>query len=669
MNPLVRDLEALFGTDAVSSDSAERGAYAHDLWPRQLLATRAEVRRPTGPCAIVWPRTDADLSSLIRFAGSKGISLVPYGAGSGVVGAIQPDRDVIAVDMKRMRAVHSVDVASGQCIVDVGILGEHLEEKLRRRGATLGHFPSSIYCSTVGGWVVTRSAGQCSGRYGKIEDMVLAVEGVLANGDSFRAAAPRDGEVDTRSLMVGSEGTFGFLTRATLRVWPVPTTWKGVAFTFGSMREAWTAIREMYQRGLRPAVTRLYDPFDSWLFLQGSDKHTPRSQDVPSPGRAQPRTEALLRYVLDHPQVVNAVAHTLGDHVYSRSLLLVVFEATERDHVDDAVSCAQRVCARGGGRDVGDAPWRRWLLRRHAVSYRQPPMYARGAWVDTMEVAAPWSKLEALYNGVRAALSSGGFVMAHMSHAYPDGCSIYFTFAGASARDDDALGVYDATWRAALKAAHDAGGTVAHHHGVGRSKRSAMGLEWGAGVRVLEALRRAADPKGVMVRGALVPGANDEVGAGPAQPLGIEMDGVSRLVNVSVDTPMAVLRERLARDAFVLANGDGDQTVREWLTRRSGPTHDPVDHRVAGWTAQMPTRERAGWIAAPRRSTGPDVVSLLACDSRFGTLESVVLRVHGDNEQARSWIAPCEVHPESQDPTLTQWLDRAATEMRRPHGE
>ena len=116
------------------------------------------------------------------------------------------------------------------------------------------------------------------------------------------------------------------------------------------------------------------------------------------------------------------------------------------------------------------------------MSYRQPPTYARGVWVDTMEVAAPWSRLEALYDNVREALGGGGFVMAHMSHAYPDGCSIYFTFVGASKTDADAAVTYDATWKRALAAAHAAGGTVAHHHGVGRSKRSAMGLEWGAGV-------------------------------------------------------------------------------------------------------------------------------------------------------------------------------------------
>lgn len=661
MDPLARDLAALLSSDAVSTDGADRSAYAHDLWPRQLLATRGELPRPAGPRAIVWPRTDEELATLVRFAATRGVSLIPYGAGSGVVGAIQASGDVVAVDMKRMRALTDVDVARGRCTVESGYLGEHLEERLRRRGATLGHFPSSIYCSTVGGWVATRSAGQCSGRYGKIEDMVLGVEGVLGDGTTFRAAAPRAGDLDLRPLLVGSEGTFGFITRTTLRVWPAPTQWKGLAFTFGSMREAWSAIRAIYQAGLRPAVTRLYDPFDTWLFLQGSTSHTPQ-EAAPSPGRRDPRLEAVLRRVLDHPRAVNAVAHTLADHIYGRSLLLVVFEATDHDPVDDALARARALCH--AGRDAGEAPWRRWLVRRHAVSYRQPPTYARGVWADTMEVAAPWSRLGALYDGVRAALGGGGFVMAHMSHAYPDGCSIYFTFAGASKTDADATVTYDATWKRALAAAHDAGGTVAHHHGVGRSKRSAMGMEWGAGVRVLEALRGAADPSGVLVRGALVPDASEGLTRGPDAPETIRVDAVSRLVDVRVDTELTTLRSVLARDALTLPEGEGEGTVGQWLSTHGPDARDPVDHRVAGWSGTLPTGERMGWIASPRRSTGPDLLPLLARDRRFGALESVVLRVRSDDERGPAWVAPCEAPEGPVDPNLTAWLDRAARTLR-----
>ena len=299
------------------------------------------------------------------------------------------------------------------------------------------------------------------------------------------------------------------------------------------------------------------------------------------------------------------------------------------------------------------------------MSYRQPPTFSRGVWVDTMEVAAPWSRLEALYDGVREALGGGGFVMAHMSHAYPDGCSIYFTFAGASKTDDDAARTYEATWRRALAAAHAAGGTVAHHHGVGRSKRGAMGLEWGAGVRVLEALRSAADPHGVMVRGALIPDAEEAVGAGPAARDGVVVDAVSRLAEVPVEASMATVRDALAREGFTLDDGTFEGTVRAWLVAQRGTHADPVEHAVAGWRGRTTDGAGMGWNAAPRRATGPDLLPLLLRDARFGVLERVSLRVRGGDEVGPRWIAPCdEGDGEATDANLAAWIDRAATAMR-----
>src|SRR6185295_9595423 len=143
-------------------------------------------------------------------------------------------------------------------------------------------------------------------------------------------------------------------------------------------------------------------------------------------------------------------------------------------------------------------PARRWLTHRHAVSYRQSPMLAMGAFVDTMEVAAPWSRVLPMFDAVRAALAKYVFVMAHFSHPYPDGASIYFTFAGSARDDERALALYDATWRDALAAVVDAGGTLSHHHGVGRSKAPAMRREQGAAIELVRALKAVMDPAGVL---------------------------------------------------------------------------------------------------------------------------------------------------------------------------
>lgn len=663
---LTRDLVSLLGADAVSHDDADRSAYAHDLWPRQLLATRGGFPRPEGPRAVVWPRDDAQLAALVTMARTHGVSLLPFGAGSGVVGATSAGRDTVSVDMKRMAPVRTLDRDAGTLTVDTGALGEHLERWLQRRGATLGHFPSSIYCSTVGGWVATRGAGQCSGRYGKIEDMVLGVEGVLGTGEVFHAGAPRPGAVDARALLVGSEGTFGFLTRATLRVWPRPTAFRGVAYTFHSLREAWDAMRGLYQSGLRPAVTRLYDPFDTYVFLQGHDKPAqPRPARAAVPKLPSTLAESVLRWALDRPKPLNALLDLATEHVYTRSLLIVGFEITPHDDDDALVAAARKVCAEAGGRDEGDGPARRWLSRRHAVSYRQPPTYAQGLWVDTMEVAAPWSRLDALHTAVREALGHGGFVMAHFSHAYPDGCSIYFTFAGASPTDAAALETYDATWRRALAAAHAAGGTVAHHHGVGRSKRGAMGLEWGAGVTLLEALRGAADPAGVMLRGALVPDADEPVGGRPSPVATPEVDAVSRTLTAPIDAPCAAVQSAAAA-AGMRFDPAGHATLHDWLRAQpdlSTRRDDPADHHVAGWQGRLPSGAAMGWLPCPRRSAGPDLLPLLVHDPRFGRLDTVTLRLYGVDEPAPAYVAPVLMPREGHSASLDAWIDRAAARL------
>jgi alkyldihydroxyacetonephosphate synthase len=654
---LRRDLAALLGDDAVSVDAADRDAYAHDLWPRQLLATRGGAARPKGPRAVVWPRSDAHLVGLIELARREGLRLMPYGAGSGVVGAVQCDRRTLAVDLKRMRSLREVNLREGRCEVDAGALGEHLEQQLRRRGATLGHFPSSIYCSTVGGWVVTRSAGQCSGRYGKIEDMVLGLDGVLADGSAYSVDGASPDAPDHRALLAGSEGLFGFVSRARLRVWPAPTTWEGAAFTFSSMRDAWEVIRALYQRGLRPAVTRLYDPFDTYVFMQGaSSKH---ADAAPAPAPHGLVSDAM-RAVLHRAGGLNALLELATRTVYTRALLIVVFEGDGGDEMREAVRRARATCADAGGRDEGDGPWRRWLLRRHAVSYRQPGMYERGAWVDTMEVAAPWSRLGALYEGVRGALSGGGFVMAHMSHAYPDGCSIYFTFVGASPSDHEALERYDATWREALKAAHRAGGTIAHHHGVGRAKAGAMGLEWGAGLRWIEALRGAADPDGVMVQGALL-GATPPSSPDFALPAEGALDATSRLLWCSADAPVSTARARAAGGGFTLPLPDAP-TVREALSRALAVDgRDPTDHLVAGYAGRLPDGAAAWWLPCPRRAAGPDVLSMVLRDSRFGAIDAVSLRVLGDDESGPRERAPASSLPARRSASLDAWTERAAT--------
>jgi alkyldihydroxyacetonephosphate synthase len=493
-----------------SDDAADRVAYARDLWPRHHLAVRAGNVAAHRPAGIVWPASTEEVARVVRWAHDTETPIVPFGAGSGVCAGVLPHDRMIVLDLKRMNRWrklegHTLDVEAGQ-------MGLPLEEDLNRRGLTLGHFPSSILCSTVGGWVAARSAGQCSGRYGKIEDMVLALECVTGTGKIVTLRHRTSGP-NLIPLVVGSEGTLAIVTSATLRLHPKPTAHAFAAFSFPTTEHGWEAMRAMFQAGLRPAVARLYDPFDAMLARRGSVK-----KGGADSGEAPGLGAAALRRLLRRPGAINELLEgSFGSFVFGGSLLVVIFEG-EGDAPSRDLDTARRMLERMKARYEGEGPARKWLLHRYSVSYRQAPVFAAGLFSDTMEVAAPWSKLRALYDGVRRALGAHVFVMAHMSHAYPDGCCIYFSFAGTAGAEHERgdRGVpgwdarceetYDRAWRAALAAAVEAGGTLAHHHGAGRSKAPRLTAELGnTGVDTVKALMRVFDPKGILNPGNLMP--------------------------------------------------------------------------------------------------------------------------------------------------------------------
>lgn len=496
LEALRRDLARCLSEGLASTEPSDRTAYARDMWPRQQLATRMGEARPAPPAVVVWPTSVEDVSRVVRYAAERRIPLVPYGAGSGVCGGILADPSAIILDLKRLRRVRSVDGKRLVCDAEAGILGEVFEEELAARGYTLGHFPSSIYCSTLGGWIATRSAGQCSGRYGKIEDMVLGLTCVDGQGE-VRVADPDRGDPALLPLIIGSEGTLAIVTDARLRIAPQPEARRFSSYEFRTVEEGLTAIRRMYQSRLRPAVARLYDPFDSLLSKRSGSKKG--AAGAHGSGRSTP----LLARALRTPSLLNRLVSRLPKGIGKAKLVLVWEDAPEIADAEHAAAHAiALVC---GGEDTGEGPARHWLENRHRVSYRQSPLYAAGAFVDTMEVASTWSRLMPMYEAVRAALAPHVFVMAHFSHAYPDGASIYFTFAAATTDDRKALAIYDEAWRSALRAVVDAGGTFSHHHGVGRSKAPAMRSEQGAAVDVLRTLKSALDPAGILNPGALFP--------------------------------------------------------------------------------------------------------------------------------------------------------------------
>jgi alkyldihydroxyacetonephosphate synthase len=645
MADLIQELAGALPGLRASRDEADRVAYSRDLWPRHHLAVRAGEPAGHKPATIVWPSSTDEVARLVGWARRRGVALVPFGAGSGVCGGIAPREDVVVVDLKRLARIRHLDAEGPLVEVEAGHMGVPFEQTLGLAGFTLGHFPSSILCSTVGGWVAARSAGQCSGAYGKIEDMVASVECVTGAGDVVRLRR-RTGGPDLVPLIVGSEGTMGIVTSAELRLHPAPTSRGFGAWSFPSTRDGWEAMRALFQSGLRPAVSRLYDPFDAMLAKQGGVKRpdaATRGGDAKRPGRGRGGLGgAALRAVLRRPSALNELLHSrTAARALGGAMLVVIFEGSEGDR---ELERARDLCEAMGGVWEGEAPARRWLAHRYSVSYRQAPVFADGAFVDTMEVAARWSKLGDLYEGVRRALGEHVFVMAHFSHAYPDGCCIYFSFAGSAdpglvrelGWDAACAATYDRAWKAALAAAVEAGGTLAHHHGVGRSKAPRLGAELGHGVDVVRSLMRAFDPAGILNPGNLVPQDRPapSLPAASPFPLPFLLDRESLLAGVEAGADLGVVERELAREGLTLDLAPFPQgPIGDWLARGAPGARDrwldPVDQLLAGLDATLPDGRPLVIRPAPRRAVGPDLTALfVGAGHRFGRIDRAWMRVH-----------------------------------------
>jgi alkyldihydroxyacetonephosphate synthase len=484
----------------VSFDDLERLSYARDMWPLALLWIR-QGRIPSPPDAIAWPGTEAEVSSVIQLARRRKLAVIPFGAGSGVCGGTWALDGGITLDLKRFDTIGEVDAAHRSVEVGAGVLGETLERKLNSKGWTLGHFPSSIHCSTVGGWLAARSAGQFSSKYGKIEDMTLAVSAVLGTGERLRTPERPFSGPDLAPLLIGSEGTMCAFTSAKLRVFPLPKGRVFHGFEFDSVSRGLEAIRLLFREGLRPAVVRLYDPFDTAIVGKGG---APKSSELPPSKRGFFKTDLLpavlqqvTKQTLGRPKLMNTL-----QRAFARSRLILMFEGDPaRAEAEDRSATA--ICRQLGGDDLGEGPGRAWFKKRYEVSYRMSRLIESGTFADTMEVAAPWERVLEVYERVHAAASQFAFVLCHFSHAYADGCSLYFSFVGSAESEEAMESRYHQLWRAALAAAVSAGGNVSHHHGVGVLKAQALQDSLGEARHALRAVKKVFDPDGVMNPGKL----------------------------------------------------------------------------------------------------------------------------------------------------------------------
>ena len=587
----------------VSADPLDVLGYRRDLWPRTTLALTSGAL-PPAPAAVAWPRDPEQVAAALDWARAEDVLVVPYGAGSGVCGAASGRAGALVIDTKRLDAVGEVDPDARTVKVGPGILGAHLEEALERRGWMVGHSPSSLWCSTVGGYAAARSAGHFSSRYGVFDDMLLGLRAVTPGGPVHAGVWTPPGEEDLLPVLCGSEGALGVITETLVRVQPVPERRAFRGFAFPSLEAAWEGERALMQAGLWPSVLRLYDAVDT--HIGGKLAQKPRSADRAGRSVLKQLRQAVLgvpglrRHLLDLPLALPGLVNRLASGLGKEVLLIVGFEGPS-SLVDAQLTAATALLREG--RDLGPAPGEAWYNHRHDVSYKAAPIFAAGGFADTMEVAATWSKLPGLYQSVVSAISRHAFVMAHFSHAYPEGCSIYFSFAGAGKVE-----VYDRLWTEALEAAHASGGTVTHHHGVGPLKAAAAAREAGAAVRVWREIKARLDPDDRMNPGRLFPVDVPEE-PGPPAPQGgpvFLVDRTSGLAEVDPHAPISAIEAALAREDLALRLRP-DRPYAEWLPGLRRGALMSWEVPVFSVQARFADGVSARVGPAPRSAAGPDL--------------------------------------------------------------
>ncbi|HYN41221.1 MAG TPA: FAD-binding oxidoreductase [Thermoanaerobaculia bacterium] len=479
---------------------APEGGLTLDPWERLLHARGQSLpdwialrcgRIGTVPDAVAFPETGDAVASLLAWARERDARLIPYGGGTSVAGHVTPQcsaAPVVTIDLTRLSRLVAFDETSRLATFGAGVKGPDLEAELRARGFTLGHFPQSFELSTLGGWIATRSSGQQSLGYGRIERLFAggSVETPAGRLDLPPFPASAAGP-DLRELVLGSEGRLGVLTEGTVRVSPVPVSEEVHGVFLPDFPSAIAAVRDIAAMRLPLSMLRLSTPEET-------------------------RTTLLLA---GHERLIRALETylSLRGAREEKCLLLVGISGSE-NLVRQTRRQALGALAMRGGVAAGKGFGREWNKNRFRAPYLRNALWEAGWAVDTLETAAPWSRVPELLASVETALRTGlaaegerVHAFTHLSHVYLDGSSLYTTYLFRLAADPD---VNLARWRTLKTAASDAivagGGTISHQHGVGTDHAPWLAAEKGElGIRALSGLLRTFDPDGLLNPGKLVP--------------------------------------------------------------------------------------------------------------------------------------------------------------------
>jgi alkyldihydroxyacetonephosphate synthase len=467
-----KGLESIVGSKNISTRDADRIAYGRDAFQLKVMQYRLpSILKQPLPDYVVWVESVDQVSNILKFANEKKVPVIPYGGGAGVNGGIVPLTGGISLDLKKLKRMELHEEAN-YVLCQAGVIGQHLENFLNQKGYTLGHLPSSLTTSSIGGFIATRSAGALSSLYGSIENMVLDLEVVLPSGQVVHTNPTRVPRKATgpnfNELFIGSEGTLGIVTDACLKIRRNPDIREFAGFLFPTITAGLQAVRKIMNLGIRPSIIRLYEA-----------------------------VEARMVY---HVEEIEK----------DQSYLTLSFDGYEetKEFVEDQKKICDKICLEAGAKDMGDEGGKIWFKNRLNMYYPNPDWIKMSVLADTIDVVTTYDNLENLFYKMKEAMQSKKInVMAHWSHFYLEGGSMYLIFVMLekdTENEPKASNLFKETWAKGLNACIENGGSISHHHGIGIFRGGYMEQELGPGIYdLLKGIKNYLDPNGIMNPGKL----------------------------------------------------------------------------------------------------------------------------------------------------------------------
>jgi alkyldihydroxyacetonephosphate synthase len=485
-------LQASLSPSQIAHDVRERVVHSYGKGFRDLFRLRRGLA-DGAPDLIVYPESEHDICLTLRAAAECDVVLIPFGGGSNISGCLERmdgRRMCVSLDMRRMRRVLTVDQRSWTARIEAGVFGPDLEAQLSAHGMTLGHFPDSFLHSTLGGWIATRSAGMQSDKHGKIEDMVIALRMVTPEGVLHTREVPKASNgIDVNHICIGSEGTLGVITEATMRVHALPEFRQVRGYLFREFESGIEAMRECVNQECMPAMVRLNDADKTALSLAFRPPASGLTKLAGGFFKAYLRANGFVR----------------------PCLMLTAFEGSRRD-VSFGLQRAEAIYRKFGAVGLGAGAGKTFEATKYDFPHIRDFLLDRDVTTDVSETATVWSNILPLYRKTIAALGAEigktgvrPWAGCHISHSYPCGASLYFTF-GFRQQPGHEMDQYLQVKRAVQQSFLDHGATLSHHHGVGTEHLPWLSADISpVGVRAVSAIKCGLDPANIMNPGRLLP--------------------------------------------------------------------------------------------------------------------------------------------------------------------